>query len=154
MNMPKREPNFQNIINQGHIERLAGEHLNSESGDSDRILRLQVKGFWAAGYDYAVVPPWLFRALNFPAAKREQGQSIGMAHGGVIQDRASFEKYPWPDPEATDWDALERLKPHMSAGMKLLICGHSGVLENLVSLLGFEELCYMLNALLRDGAPA
>jgi len=61
--MPKREPNFQNvldvlarrptakpvlfefIINQGHIERLAGEHLNSESGDSDRILRLQVKGF-------------------------------------------------------------------------------------------------------------
>jgi len=163
MNMPKREPNFQNvldvlarrptakpvlfefIINQGHIERLAGEHLNSESGDSDRILRLQVKGFWAAGYDYAVVPPWLFRALNFPAAKREQGQSIGMAHGGVIQDRASFEKYPWPDPEATDWDALERLKPHMSAGMKLLICGHSGVLENLVSLLGFEELCYMLN---------
>ena len=163
MNKLKHDPNFQNvldmlarrptakpvlfefIINNGHIERLAGEPLNYESGDSDRILRLYVRAFWTAGYDYALVPPWRLDMLNFPAAEREQAESVGMAHGGVIQDRKSFEKYPWPDPEKTDWDVLERVKPHMPAGMKLLICSPGGVLENLVSLLGYEELCFMLN---------
>lgn len=175
MNKPKHEPNFQNvldvlarrptakpvlfefIINNGHIERLAGEPLNRDSGDFDRILRLQVKAFEAAGYDYAVMLTGLFRSLNFPAAKRERAKSVGMAHGGVIKDRASFEKYPWPDPEATDWDAFARLKPHIPAGMKLIIAGPGGLLENLVSLLGYEELCFMLNddpELLREIADA
>ena len=163
MNSPKRNPNFQNvldllarrptarpvlfefIINSSHVERLAGEPLNYDSGDFDRLLRLQVKAFWAAGYDYAVTPPWLIlRSLGFPSVGRERGESVGMAHGGVIRDRASFENYPWPDAEATDWDALKRVTPHVPDGMKLIICSPGGVLENLVSLLGFEELCFML----------
>jgi len=162
MNSPKRAPNFQNFLdmlsrrhterpvlfefffNHGHVERLAGERLNPESDDPDQNLRLQVKAFWAGGYDYATVMTWLFRSLGFPSTQRESGESIGMAHGGVIHDRASFEAYPWPDPEATDWDALERIKPHVPDGMKLMISGPGGVLENLVSLLGYEDLCFML----------
>ena len=135
---------FEFIINPGHVGRLAGEPQNLESGDSARALRLQVKAFAAAGYDYAVTPPWLFRALHFPVVGREHVESIGMAHGGVILDRESFEKYPWPDPDATDWDALDRLKSHVPDGMKLLICSDGGVLENLVKLLGFEDLCLMI----------
>ncbi|MDD5350435.1 MAG: uroporphyrinogen decarboxylase family protein [Chthoniobacteraceae bacterium] len=162
MNPPKREPNFQNvldllarrptakpvlfefIINRGHIERLAGEPLYDDSGDINRVLRLQVKAFWAAGYDYAFIPPWLLGGMSFPIPDRDRAESVGMAHGGVIRDRESFEKYPWPDPEATGWDALERLKPHVPDGMKLIICSNGGVLENLVSLLGYEDLCLML----------
>jgi len=135
---------FEFIINSGHVERLSGESIDWDSGDLDQLMRLQVKAFQAAGYDYAVTPPWQFKSLSFPAAKRERGESIGQAHGGVIRDRESFEKYPWPDPETTDWDALERLKPHVPEGMKLLVCSPGGVLENLVSLLGFDELCFML----------
>ena len=174
MSSPKREPNFQNVldllgrrptaspvlfefnIDGRHIERFTGEPLDRESGDFDRVMRLQVKAFGAAGYDYATIPPWQFRALAFPV-KREHGESIGMAHGGVIHDRQSFETYPWPDPEAADWDALERIKPHIPAGMKLLVFSGGGVLENLVSLLGFEELCYMLDddpGLVREIADA
>ena len=162
MNRPNSEPNFQNVLdllarrptakpvlfeflmNPGHIARLAGEPLNREAGDSDRIMRLHVKAFWAAGYDYAVVPHYHFRGLSFPVATRDCDQSVGMAHGGVIKDRESFEKYPWMSPEATDWDALERLKPHVPDGMKLIIFTSGGILENLVSLLGYEELCFML----------
>jgi len=162
MNRFKHEPNFQNIldllarrptakpvlfefiINSGHIGRLAGEPQDRASGDSDQLLRAQMKGFWAAGYDYAPIPPWLFRAMSFRGPERERSQSIGMAHGGVIHDRESFEKYPWPDADSTDWDALERLKPHTPPGMKFLICTSGGVLENLVSLMGYEELCFML----------
>jgi len=143
MNTPKHEPNFQNIldllvrrptakpvlfefiINKGHIERLAGEPINRESGDSDHFLRLYVKAFCAAGYDYTVLPHHHYRGMNFPATERGKVESIGMAHGGTIHDRASFEKYPWPD------------------GMKLMIFTSGGVLENLVSLLGYEELCFM-----------
>jgi len=162
MNRPQREPNFQNvldllarrptakpvlfefIINPGHIERLAGEPHNLESGNYDWAMRVQMTAFWAAGYDYAVVPTWLFGGLNFTVPERESGESIGMAHGGVIKDRESFEKYAWPDPEATDWDPFERIKPHLPDGMKLIICGPCGVLENLVSLMGYEDLCFMI----------
>jgi uroporphyrinogen decarboxylase len=135
---------FEFIINGGHMERLAGEGMDRTSGDFDHNLRLAVKAFWAAGYDYAVIPPWLFRSMNFDVPERARGESVGMAHGGVIVDRASFDAYSWPDPDATDWDALDRLKPHVPGGMKLLICGPCGVLENLVSLMGYEELCLML----------
>ena len=167
MNFPPHEPNFQNILdllarrptakpvlfefilNGGHIARLAGEPLppasvNPEPAESDRALRLQVQAFIAAGYAYAVIQPWHFRSLRFPGIDREHGESVGMAHGGVIHDRESFENYAWGDPEQTDWDALQRLKPHLPDGMKLIICTAGGVLENLVSLLGYEDLCFML----------
>lgn len=160
MNPSKREPNFQNIldllahrstanpvlfefiINAGHIARLAGEAPNS--ADSDRALQLYVKAFCAGGYDYTVLPHHHYRGLSFPTNERERVKSIGMAHGGTIHDRESFEKYPWMDPEATDWDAIERLKPHVPDGMKHIIFSSGGVLENLVSLVGYEELCFML----------
>jgi len=175
MNTPKHEPNFQNvldvlarrptakpvlfefIINTGHMERLTGERYNDESGGIDHKLHLQIKGFWAAGYDYALISPWFFRAMGFPTAKRDSDKSVGMAHGGVIHDRATFEQYLWPNPEATDWEALDRIKPHIPDGMKMLICTPGGVLENLVSLLGYEELCFMIEddpALLHEIADA
>ncbi len=80
-----------------------------------------------------------------------------MAHGGVIHDRASFEAYPWQDPEQDDWSILDWLKPYVPDGMRLLAFSNSGVLENLISLLGYEDLCFMLEdepELLRDIADA
>jgi len=119
--------------------------LNVESGDFDRVIRIYLKAYHAAGYDFLSVPPWQFRAMNFRATQRERSASVSMSHGGVITDRESFEKYEWPDPEETDWDTFERIKPHVPDGMKLIIFGPGGVLENLVNLMGYEDLCFVLS---------
>jgi uroporphyrinogen decarboxylase len=80
-----------------------------------------------------------------------------MAHGGVIRDRASFEAYPWQDPENDDWSIFDRLKPHVPDGMRLMVFSNGGVLENLISLVGFEDLCFIMEDepdLARDLADA
>ena len=134
---------FEFIINRGHILRLSGGTLDDTDDGADK-LRTIMKAFENGGYDYTVAPPWMFKAMSFPSTQRESDKSVGMAHGGVIADRASFEAYPWPDPAATDWDVLDQITPDLPGGMKVIICSPGGVLENLTSLVGFEELCLML----------
>jgi len=136
---------FEFIMNQGHIERLSGGALNYDLTDGAPNLRVVMKAFQTAGYDYMFAPPWLFKAMGFSGKTRDHDQSVGMAHGGVIVDRASFEAYAWPDPAKTDWDVLRRITPDLPDGMKVIVCGPGGVLETLTSLMGFEELCMTLD---------
>jgi uroporphyrinogen decarboxylase len=146
---------FEFIINAGHLQRLAGGAFLAD-GSPLSNMRNFISAFDAAGYDYAVVPPW-DAFVSFPGVERKREASVGMAHGGVIKDRTSFEAYPWQDPEKDDWSILERLEPHVPSGMKLVIFSNSGVLENLVELIGYEDLCFLLEddpELVRDVADA
>ena len=132
-------------MNQGHMERISGGKLAFNFKDGAQNLRTVMKAFHRAGYDYMVALPWLFKAMKFEGKSRKHDQSVGMAHDGVIVDRSSFESFDWPDPEETDWDALQRITPDLPDGMKVIVCGPGGVLETLTSLMGFEELCMVLN---------
>jgi uroporphyrinogen decarboxylase len=67
-----------------------------------------------------------------------------MDEGALISDRASFEAYPWPDPEAADYSRLDLLAARVPPGMKLIVFGPNGVLENVMALVGYEHLSYML----------
>jgi uroporphyrinogen decarboxylase len=136
---------FEFILNTGHIERLSGGGvIERYPEDGAANLRVTIKASCAAGYDFAVVQPWMIKAMSFPAKAREQAESAGMAHGGVIVDRDTFEAYAWPNPQETDWDVLRRIMPDLPDGMKLIVSSPGGILENLMSLIGFEELCLML----------
>jgi len=50
--------------------------------------------------------------------------------GFVITDRASFEAYPWPNPDAADYSMLDILGKELPDGMKFIGFGPGGVLEN------------------------
>lgn len=134
---------FEFVLNPNHRQRLAGPAWIEESGPSD-VLRNWVNAYHRGGYDFSVVAPWDLGLMEFKGAERASGESIGMAHGGVIVDRESFESYEWPDPEADDWSFLDAVRPHVPDGMKLLVACYCGVLENLTKLMGYEELCYTL----------
>lgn len=136
---------FEFILNKGHLERISGGTLEPRPVDGTANLRCVMKAFHKSGYDYMFTPPWLFKAMEFVGKTRERDESIGMAHDGVIVDRASFEAYAWPDPTETDWEVLRRITPDLPDGMKVIVCGPGGVLEGLVNLVGFEELCLMLD---------
>ena len=60
----------------------------------------------------------------------------------MLTSRENFDGYSWPDADAADYSVLETLD--VPAGMKLIAHGPSGVLENLISLTGYDNLCLML----------
>lgn len=140
----RREPTdspvlFEMILN----ERLARRFNDGSSLKEDNRL-LAYNPWWGSaftnlGYDY-----WMGYScpITFNEPNRERDKSIGMAHGGVIATRKDFDAFPWPDPEAFDYSLLDSVE--LPGKAKMVIMGPGGVLENITSLVGFEDLCFML----------
>lgn len=158
MNLRRHKPNIENLykvlrreappqpvlfelfLNGPLYERLAGRKAPSE--DKLEALRFLVDAFAAAGYDYATTHA---SELDFPSGERGAGgKTISLNRGFVIHDEASFEQYAWPDPGAFDDSALDTILPCLPDGMRLMVLGPNGVLENVIKLCGYENLCYML----------
>jgi len=102
---------------------------------------LLVEAFRAAGYDYATISP---PGCRFPAGDVDQIETRSLNEGAVIVDRASFEAYPWPDMAAGDYGLLDEVAAHLPPGMKLVVPGPMGVLENVIRLVGYDQLCYII----------
>ena len=137
---PARPTLFEFFMNPGLYRQFAGE-LPADCPAHLRDLLTLILGFKNLGYDYASVKVDGFR---FGAGERDAKESVSMSHGGVIHDRASFEAYPWPDPDAAAYSILDEIAPFMPEGMKLIVWGEGGVLENVTSLTGYEDLCILL----------
>ncbi|MBM4037856.1 MAG: uroporphyrinogen-III decarboxylase-like protein [Planctomycetes bacterium] len=109
----------------------------------------------ALGYDYANCGAYGFGfpQSELPRAMTTEGErSYHLASSRTIASRADFERYPWPDMAKVDYSPLERIKAFLPDGMKV-IPGSSGVLENVMWLLGYEGISYLLyedEALVRD----
>lgn len=109
----------------------------------------------ALGYDYANCGAYGFGFPHGenPRAMTAQGErAYFLASSHTIASRADFERYPWPDMARVDYSPLERIRAFLPDGMKV-IPGSSGVLENVMWLLGYEGISYLLyedEALVRD----
>lgn len=136
---PSRPTLFEFFLNDPLYASLSG--LKAGEG---RGFERMIKAFGAAGYDYATVHAG-FAAKGFPKGEIAHGKSISLNEGALISDRASFESYPWPDVDACDYSELERAKSYLPDGMKLIVCGPGGVLENVIRLVGYDSLCFMLS---------
>jgi uroporphyrinogen decarboxylase len=99
------------------------------------------EAFKIAGYDYVTI---LGSSMKFETAEIERKATISLNAGSIITDRQSFESYKWPDPDSFDYADLERAKKTLPAGIKLIVYGPCGVLENVMLLVGFERLCMLL----------
>ncbi|MGE5531320.1 MAG: uroporphyrinogen decarboxylase family protein [Bacteroidota bacterium] len=65
-------------------------------------------------------------------------------HSGPIKTWEDFEKYPWPEVTAAAFEDIEACAGILPEGMKVTVTLPGGVLENLIRLIGYEPLCYML----------
>lgn len=126
---PDRPTLFEFFLNGPLYERLGGKPEN-------RYL----EAFHRAGYDYAT----FHVGFSFPKGERHHDKSISLNEGALITDWKSFEKYPWPVVEDSDYDILKRVAPEIPKGMKLIVPGPCGVLENIIQLTGYDNLCMML----------
>ncbi len=137
---PSRPTLFEFFLNLPLHEKLAGYTLPENPTDYD-YAKLNTLAYAAAGYDYVTL-----RGADFwfPRGDVHSESSYSMDDGIVITDRESFERYPWPNPDDNDYSLLDRCKEFMPEGMKVIIWGPGGVLENVIQLVGYEGLCYMI----------
>lgn len=133
---PDRPTLFEFFLNGTLHRRLAG--LGETAPVDNRVI---VKAFRNAGYDYAMVYGSNF---EFKVGAVDHQSTVSLNDGAVITDRASYEAYAWPDPDKADFGILEQAAEVLPQGMKIISQGPCGVLENVIRLVGFDSLCYIL----------
>jgi len=159
---PDRVPFFELFSQlEGDVLRLLGRAEGPPANATDRDLldhgmRQHIQYMYWTGYDYVNAGPLNF---GFPQSDRSSGRTRAGGRGYVtaashtIASREDFEKYPWPEASAADWSPLERIGQFLPDGMKVIAGGPGGVLENVMWLLGYEGISFLLQddpALVRD----
>ncbi|MCL2056008.1 MAG: hypothetical protein FWH02_02170 [Oscillospiraceae bacterium] len=155
----KRKPDFENLkkvlaceasarptlfeffLNDTLYTKLAGvDSIPTDLAGRGRVL---ISAYRAAGYDYCTVTA---SAFAFPNELDQHGKkSRSMSEGAVITCRDDYDAYKWPEPaDFYDPAYLDELAGFLPDGMKLIIHGPCGVLENVMQLTGYEDLCYLL----------
>ena len=139
---PDRPTLFEFFLNESFCERLIGEPVADRGAlgfvacTPERAL-----AFTNAGYDYLTVAG---SELMFYDIPEQDHQTISLNACHLISDRDSFDNYPWPDPDGCDYSRLAGAVDFLPKGMKLIVCGPGGVLENAIQMVGYEVLCMML----------
>jgi uroporphyrinogen decarboxylase len=137
---PARPTLFEFFLNGPLYAALAGQAYTPKADGLDSVRHV-MWAFRQAGYDYFTYRPPQF---YFPAGEHKRDQTISLNDGSVISDRASFEAFRWIEPDACDYSSLEAIRAEMPVGMKIMMFGPGGVLENAIRLVGYDNLCFIL----------
>lgn len=137
---PARPVLFELFLERHLVEAVTGKSW--ENLDDTDVRKAHISAAAALGYDYVSIHASDF---GFPNRGERHGKKTrSLNEGAVITDRESFERYGWQDPVARYRGRLETLAPFLPGGMKFIVLGPGGVLENVIGLTGFDKLCFML----------
>ena len=154
----QRRPDFENnllkVLKGGRPERatLCEPFISKEKiarfsripcpGDTPTDqLRMSISAMSYLGYDYATC---YASSIAFSPLSADQKHTKSLNDASSITDWESFEKFKWPDMKAQDYSRLEKIAPYLPEGMKIMVLGPGGVLENVMELMGYDNLCYLL----------
>ena len=140
---PDRFTVFEFFMNRRLYEKVSGKSFSDTEGkDKVEALKIIVDAFYNMGYDYATIE---IESAMFHTGKVHKKSSISQNENPTIIDWDSFKNYQWPDLDSLDeYSNLNKLESYMPEGMKVVACGNQGVLEALVELFGFDNLCYKI----------
>lgn len=138
--VPQRPVLFDLFMNNTLYERLTGEPCPA---DADWKVRTGwvARAFAAAGYDYVTTHA---SAFSFAKHRRAQIKTLSLNDSENMTTWEAFESYSWDDPGSYSTDHYASLEGVLPEGMKYMVMGPGGVLENIISLVGYEELCYLI----------
>jgi len=131
---PDRPTLFEFFLNDPLYQRLCGYRITAENRP-----QAMADAFAAAGYDYCTTAGY---GISFPKADRHSEKSISLNEGAMITSWDEYENYPWPDADAADYSVLNDIR--LPDGMKIIVHGPCGVLENTIQLVGYDNLCMMV----------
>ena len=138
--VPDRPTLFEFFMNARVYAKLAGSPIGPD-GKPLEGLPLMIKAFEAAGYDYVTT---LASELWFPAKEAPKLASRSMDAAAVIFDRKTFNEYAWADPGKCDYSRLKTNAALLPTGMKFIVHGPNGVLENAMGICGYQGLSYII----------
>lgn len=147
--VPERPVLFEFGMNMKLYERASGSLLPEGADVFDQVKKT-IEGYTALGYDYApcYVSDFRFFSTGQDLEKRnvsgKEGDSVSLNEGILFTDWESYEGYKWVDPELYDDGRLDKLKTYLPDGMKIMVPGPGGILENLEYLMGYDNLCISL----------
>ena len=117
-------------------------------GDPKELVRNEIEFWHRLGYDYVPACPAFGFGIRAEFAPDTAQLSMGArmwineTGAGLIKNREDYEKYPWPDPDQVSFELFDEFAKHLPKGM--VVFGQvSGVLENTIWLLGYENLAYL-----------
>ena len=140
---PDRYTLFEFFMNRNLYEKVSGK-LFIDIDISDRISnwRIIIDAFYNLGYDYATLH---IQGAKFNTGVVHKKSSISQNETNLIPDRENLKKYEWPDFDLLDeYEKLNELERYFPEGMKAVVCGPGGVLESLIDLIGYDNLCYKI----------
>lgn len=137
--IPDRPTLFEFFLNPKLYDYLSGEKLNGR--DYGLVWSVAIKAYHHAGYDYA---PLRGSDFAFPAGGHDQKSTLSLNDATVIGSQADFEKYPWPVVDDFNYGILKDCESSLPDGMKIIVWGPGGVLENVIRLVGYDNLCFMV----------
>ncbi len=136
---PTRPTFFEFFMNDQFYDLISqGRSFNNQDGLA--LWRQRLFVYWQLGYDYLSI---MASDFAFPIPSQPHLASKSQNVPGPIQDRSSFLSYNWQDPADFSQARLDIIGSELPEGMRLIVWGPGGLLENIVSLLGYESLCYM-----------
>ncbi len=137
----RREKTSRPVLFELYMNMPLYERVNERRLPGEDILtraNFTVEAYRRMGYDYATVYGSDFRFTHDPHAK----ETHSLNEGEGLVDEASFERFQWPEPEHFDSSFLGKVE--LPEGMKLMVMGPGGILEILIALTGYDNLCLML----------
>lgn len=137
---PARPTLFEFFLNDPLYRKLAGVDPKAELVGIEGP-RMVMNAFLRAGYDYVTLHA---SGMHFPTTAVDHLASRSMNDMAIIFGRESYDAYQWPDPDAFDYSVLDSIGAELPKGMKIVVCGPGGVLENVMQLVGYEGLCLMM----------
>lgn len=138
---PRRPTLFEFFLNDALYLRAVPEY-HQWPPSTDQWLRMLITANARLGYDFTtlVVPNFTFT----PSIVRRREHSMSMNEGSLVHNRADFDAYPWPDPDEAGYEILDRLDEILPPGMKAIPFTPDGLLENAISVVGHQSLCFLI----------
>jgi len=134
---PSRPVLFEFALGWSAYLRLAGR--NARDPSEREVYKLIADAFHAGGFDYVSAHA---SDVRFARDEFHRLKTLSLNQGFVITDWESYEKYIWPDIDNADYSRLDWLGSYLPDGMKIMVLGIGGVMENLQNLMGYDNLCY------------
>ena len=140
--VPDRPTLFEFFLNEPLYKILAApDGPYDDKWAFGQCCQMTINAYKNAGYDYATVSGSDF---IFQLEEIEAKETVSINAGNTIRNRKSFETYQWPEPDKHDYSRLDSARDWLPDGMKLIVWGPRGVLENVIAFVGYETLCLML----------